>query len=136
MMRRAIPGFSRLFLGWSRPKIPIPGTGFAGEVVQIGKRVSLFQKGDLVFGETGIRFSANAEYVCVEENGVVLTKPDNMTFAEAAPVCDGALTSYNFLKNIAQIRPGQSILINGASGSLGTAAVQLAKYSGAEVTGV
>jgi len=81
-------------------------------------------------------FSTNAEFVAVPENGVILQKPENLSYAHAAPICDGHLTSINFLQEIGNIKPGQKILINGASGSLGTAAVQLAKYFGAEVTGV
>lgn len=136
MMRTGKPYFGRLFLGLKRPKHPIPGTGFAGEVVSIGKEVTRFQTGDLVFGETTLGFSTNAEYVAVPENGVIIHKPENMSFAEATTFPDGHLTSMNFLKEIANIQPGQRILINGASGSLGTAAIQLAKYFGAEVTGV
>jgi len=136
MMRTGKPYFGRLFTGLSKPKHPIPGTGFAGEVIETGKQVTKFKNGDLVFGETTLGFSTNAEYVTVPEDGVILPKPDNLSFAEAATFCDGHLTSINFLREIAEIKPGQKILINGASGSLGTAAVQLAKYFGAEVTGV
>lgn len=136
MMRRADPFISRFFLGFTKPKSEVIGTGFAGEVEVVGKAVKSFKVGDEVFGETGVMFRANAEYVCLPETGVILHKPFNMTFEDAAPICDGPLTSYNFLKKLANIQPGQSVLINGASGSLGTAAVQLAKYFGAEVTGV
>jgi len=130
------PLFGRLFIGLRKPKHSIPGTGFAGEVASIGGKVTKFKTGDLVFGETTLSFGANAEFVSVPENGVILHKPDNLSFAEAAPFCDGHLTSINFLKEIAKIKSGQKVLINGASGSLGTAAVQLAKYIGADVTGV
>ncbi|MFQ5855122.1 MAG: NAD(P)-dependent alcohol dehydrogenase [Anaerolineae bacterium] len=136
MMRRGTPIYARLFLGLLRPKKPIIGTGFAGVIEAVGKEVKLFKEGDQVFGETGFGFGAYAEYVCMPEEGVLATKPANMTFEEAAPVCDGALTSLNFLKDIGRIHGGQSVLINGASGSLGTSAVQLAKHFGAEVTGV
>ena len=136
MMRTGRPYFGRLFTGLTKPKHPIPGTGFAGEVIETGSQVTKFKKGDLVFGETTLGFSTNAEYVAVPQDGVILPKPDNLSFAEAATFCDGHLTSINFLKEVAEIKPGQQILINGASGSLGTAAVQLAKYFGAEVTGV
>lgn len=135
-MRRAEPFISRFFLGFSKPKNPITGTGFAGTVEATGNAVTLFQTGDRVFGETGVNFSANAEYVCVPEDGVLTTMPANMRFEDAAPVSDGALTSLNFLREMAKIQRGQKVLINGASGSLGTSAVQLAKYFGAEVTGV
>jgi NADPH:quinone reductase-like Zn-dependent oxidoreductase len=136
MMRQGTPFYGRLFLGLKRPKNPITGTGFAGTIEAVGKEVKLFKEGDSVFGETGIGFSTNAEYVCLPEDGVLATLPYNMTYEEAAPLCDGALTSWTFLKDIGQIQCGQSVLINGASGSLGSAAVQIAKYFGAEVTGV
>ncbi|MFB2979537.1 NAD(P)-dependent alcohol dehydrogenase [Microseira sp. BLCC-F43] len=136
MMRQGTPFYGRLFLGLKRPKNPITGTGFAGTIEAVGKEVKLFKEGDSVFGETGIGFSTNAEYVCLPEDGVLATLPYNMTYEEAAPLCDGALTSWSFLKDIGQIQCGQRVLINGASGSLGSAAVQIAKYFGAEVTGV
>lgn len=136
MMLSGKPYFARLFTGIRKPKHAIPGTGFAGEVVSTGKDVTTFKPGDSVFGETTLSFSTNAEYVAVPEKGVILHKPESLSYADAAPVCDGHLTSINFLKEIGNIKPGQKVLINGASGSLGTAAVQLAKYFGAEVTGV
>jgi len=136
MMRTGKPYFGRLFLGLLRPKQAIMGTGFAGVVEQVGDRVTGFKLGDRVFGETTTSFGANAEYVAVAEDGVILKMPDGLPFSEAAAFCDGHLTSFNFLKRIADIQPGQKILINGAAGSLGTAAVQLAKYYGGHVTGV
>ncbi|MBL4709956.1 MAG: NAD(P)-dependent alcohol dehydrogenase [Flavobacteriales bacterium] len=136
MMRKGSPYFGRLFIGLLKPKNSIPGTGFSGRVDALGKSVSLFKKGDEVFGESLFYAGTNAVYLCVAEDGIILTKPGNMSHEQAAPVCDGALTSINFLKEIANVKPGQSVLINGASGSLGTAAVQLAKYYGAKVTGV
>ncbi len=136
MMRRGIPFYGRIFIGLTKPKNPITGTGFAGVIEDSGKAVTLFKKGDAVFGETGVGFSTNAEYVCVSEDGLLTSKPESISFEEAAPVCDGVLTSWCFLKDIGKIQSGQKILINGASGSLGTAAVQIAKYLGAEVTGV
>ncbi|MEM1321629.1 MAG: NAD(P)-dependent alcohol dehydrogenase [Bacteroidota bacterium] len=136
MMRRGVPRYARLFLGLRRPKMPIIGTGFAGIVEATGPGVKHYQPGDAVFGETGVRFSANAEYVCVAEEGLLMPLPQHMRYEEAAPLCDGALTSLNFLKVLAGVQPGQRVLINGASGGLGTAAVQLARYFGAEVTGV
>jgi NADPH:quinone reductase-like Zn-dependent oxidoreductase len=136
MMRTGTPYFGRLMTGLRKPKNPIPGTGFAGVVEAVGEEVTSFQKGDRVFGENTLGFSTNAEYVAVPENGIILPIHESMSFADATTLCDGPLTSYNFLKEIARIQPGQKVLINGASGSLGTAAVQLAKYLGAEVTGV
>lgn len=136
MMRKGEPYYGRLFIGFTKPKNPVPGTGFAGIVEDKGKEVKNFKLGEAVFGEIVLGPGTNCDYVCVPEDGVVLAKPSNISFEEAAPVCDGALTSMSFLKDIAHIKSGQKILINGASGSLGTAAVQLAKEFGAEVTGV
>jgi NADPH:quinone reductase-like Zn-dependent oxidoreductase len=136
MMRTGKPYFGRLMTGLTKPKHAIPGTGFAGVVETVGKNVTSFKTGDRVFGETTLGFSTNAEFVAVPENGVILPMPENMSFAEGATYGDGHVTSLNFLKEIAQIKPGQKVLINGASGSLGTAAVQLAKFFGAEVIGV
>ena len=136
MMRTGKPYFARLMTGLTKPKHPIPGTGFAGIVETVGENVIAFKPGDRVFGETTLGFSTNAEFVAVPENGVILPMPENMSYAEGATYGDGHVTSMNFLKEIANVKPGQKVLINGASGSLGTAAVQLAKYFGAEVTGV
>ena len=136
MMRSGTPFYGRLFIGLMKPKFPITGTGFSGEIESIGSAVSLFKVGDLVFGESILGDGTNAEYVCVAESGIVAVKPGNLSHEEAAPLCDGAMTSLNFLKTIAAIKSGQKVLINGASGSLGTAAIQLAKYFGAEVTAV
>lgn len=136
MMRTGKPYIGRLMVGLTKPKHPIPGTGFAGIVETVGENVKVFKKGDRVFGETTLGFSANAEYLTVAEDGVVLIMPEGLDFVEAATFSDGHLTSINFLKEIAKIKSGQKVLINGAAGSLGTAAVQLAKYYGAEVTAV
>lgn len=136
MMRRGRPLFGRLFTGLRRPKHPVLGTGFAGDVVGVGKQVKNFSPGDTVFGETGLSFGANAEYVCVAEDGLLLKKPAWLSYAQAAPVCDGALTSMSFLQQLARLQAGQRVLVNAASGSLGTAAVQLARHFGAEVTAV
>lgn len=136
MMRTGTPFYGRLFLGLLRPKNPIPGTGFSGEIEALGKDVKRFKKGDEVFGEVIFGRGTSAEYVCVPEDGVITTKPGNLSHEGAAPVCDGAVTSMNFLRNMAQVQSGQQVLVNGASGSLGTAAIQLAKHFGAEVSGV
>ncbi len=136
MMRTGKPCIAQLFIGIGKPKKPIPGTGFAGVIESIGREVSDFKIGDAVFGETLFGFSTNAEYVCVPADGVILKKPSNISFEEATAVADGALTSINFLTEVEKVKPGQKVLINGASGSLGTAAVQIAKILGAEVTGV
>jgi NADPH:quinone reductase-like Zn-dependent oxidoreductase len=136
MMRRGTPFYGRLFIGLSKPKNPITGTGFAGIIEEAGSGVKHFKMGDPVFGETGVGFSTNAEYVCVSKEGLIAPKPERISFEEAATVCDGVLTSWCFLKDIGKIKSGHKILVNGASGSLGSSAVQIGKYFGAEVTGV
>lgn len=136
MMRTGKPFPVRLALGLFKPKRPIPGTGFAGIVASVGDNVKKFKIGDAVFGETTFGFSANAEYLTIPESGVVQPLPENLDFYEAANFCDGHLTSYNFLREIGQVKPGQQVLINGASGALGTSAVQIASYFGAKVTAV
>ena len=136
MMRQGTPKFGRLFLGLFKPKNTSLGTGFSGEIESIGNEVTKFKIGDAVFGEKLFSNGCNAEYICIAENMIIEQKPINISHEEAAPICDGFLTSYNFLKDIVNIKEGQHILVNGASGSLGTAAVQLAKVMGAKVTGV
>ena len=133
--RQGKPFIGRFFSGLRKPKNPIQGTELAGEIETVGKDVKLFRKGDQVFG-TGMGYGVYAEYICLTEEGTTLAiKPANMTYDEAA-CCDGILTALPFLRDSANIQSGQKILIIGASGSTGTAAVQLAKYYGAEVTGV
>lgn len=134
--RKGEPFIARLFSGVRGPKNPIPGMDLAGEIEAVGKDVKSFKKGDLVFGVTGLNLGAHAEYICLPEDSALVIKPANMTFEEAAGICDGTLTALHFLRDKAQVRPGQKVLINGASGSVGSAAVQLAKYYEAEVTGV
>lgn len=136
MMRTGTPWFGRAFLGWRKPKAPVPGTAFAGKIVEVGKAVTRFKLGDDVFGETSIGFATHAQFVSVPEDGIIETIPMTMSYEDAAPVTDGALTSHNFLTRLVDIRPGQKVLINGAAGGLGTSAVQLAKDLGAEVTAV
>ncbi len=126
---------ARLSFGWRKPKNPILGSEYAGEVVAIGRDVTEFKVGTAVFGYQGQKMGANAEYLCVPQDGMVTHKPLNMSYEEAATVPYGALTALNLLRK-ADIQPGQRVLINGASGGIGTAAVQLAKHFGAEVTGV
>src|SRR2546427_494637 len=130
--RKADPFIIRLFLGLFRPRKPVLGSDLAGEVEAVGKEVRRFKAGDQVFG-LGVR--TYAEYTCVKEDGPRAIKPLSVSFEEAAAIPWGAGCSLFFLRR-GGIRVGQRVLIYGASGSLGTAAVQLAKHFGAEVTGV
>jgi NADPH2:quinone reductase len=125
-------------LGFTRPakKYQIPGTEFSGKIEEVGSKVKKFKSGQEVYAFRGFGTGCYAQYKCMNENGSLAIKPANMTFGEAASVVDGASTALFFLKEKANIQEGQKVLINGASGSIGTFAVQLAKYFGAEVTGV
>ena len=134
-MRRADPFLVRLIGGFFKPKKPILGVDLAGEISEIGSAVTKFKKGDRVFGSSYPNFGCYAEYNCMTENGVLAIKPDNMIYEEAAAVFFGAHTALHFLRK-GNIQRGQKVMIYGASGSLGTYAVQLAKYYGAKVTGV
>jgi NADPH:quinone reductase-like Zn-dependent oxidoreductase len=125
----------RLFNGFFVPKVKILGTEFSGIVENVGSKVSSFKVGDEVFGLSTGKFGTHAEYLCVSENGSIALKPSNISFREAAAVCDGLMLANAYLKNLDYSKP-QKILINGASGSIGTAGVQLAKYFGATVTAV
>jgi len=126
---------SRLISGLRRPRHRILGREFAGEVVAVGAAVSEFAVGDRVFGLGGLTFGAHAEFMCIRENARIAQMPAGMSFEEAAPICDGALNALMCLKE-ADIRKGRRILIYGASGAIGTAGVQLARYFGADVTAV
>ena len=133
--RRPKPFFVRLFSGLLRPKRQILGTELAGEIEAVGAAVTQFKAGDRVFGVNADRFGTHAELVCVPEDGPLATMPAGISFEEAAAVCDGAILALANLRR-AQIERGAKLLIYGASGSIGTAAVQLATYFGAEVTAV
>jgi NADPH:quinone reductase-like Zn-dependent oxidoreductase len=135
-IRAANPFLWRLFgAGLVRPKQRLSGSDFAGEVVAVGDSVTEFAAGDRVFGTSGYRFGAHAEYLCVRESGLIAHKPDGLSFEEAAAIPDGALAALASLRRVS-LRKGQSIVVYGASGALGTAAVQLAKHFGARVTAV
>jgi NADPH:quinone reductase-like Zn-dependent oxidoreductase len=133
--RAARPVVNRPFSGVLRPKRRILGNELAGEVEAVGAAVTRFARGDRVFGVNASGFGAHAEFVCVSENAPLATIPPGIAFEEAAAVCDGAIIALSCLRR-AGLRSGQRILVYGASGSIGTAAVQLARYVGAEVTAV
>ncbi len=131
--RRGDDFFARLFTGITKPKNPVLGPEMSGEVEAIGKNIERFKVGDRVFGGGD---GTHAEYICLAEDGALETIPENMSYEEAAAVTYGPLTAIPFLRDSGNIQPGQKVLINGASGSIGSFAVQLAKHFGTEVTGV
>jgi NADPH:quinone reductase-like Zn-dependent oxidoreductase len=134
-LRKADPYAVRLFFGLTKPKINILGGVFSGVIERIGKNVTRFKVGDEVFGHTDMSFGAYAEYKCVPENATLALKPPKMSHQEAATIPFGGTTAWYFIKK-ANIQPGQKVLINGASGAVGSMAIQLARYFGANVTGV
>ncbi len=135
-----VPGLFRLpvrmQLGLIKPKNPILGFDLAGEVEAVGKQVTRFKAGESIFGTTEPAYGAHAQYICLTEDGALAAKPANMTYQEAATFPVIANTALHFIRDLGDVQAGQQVLINGASGGIGTFAVQLAKYYGAEVTGV
>ncbi len=126
---------SRLVLGISRPRQPILGTELSGEIESVGKAVGKFKVGDQVFANSGFSMGCYVEYKCMPEDGALALKPASLSYEEAAAISFGGTTALAFFRR-AKIQSGDRVLINGASGGVGTAAVQLAKHFGAEVTGV
>ena len=134
LARRGSPWYARAHFGPLRPRFPVLGCDFAGQVETAGSAVTRFGVGDAVFGTIAPRFGAHAEFICLPEHGAVAPKPVNVTYAEAAALADA--TALCFLRDQAGLRAGQAVLVNGASGAVGSAAVQLARHVGATVTGV
>jgi NADPH:quinone reductase-like Zn-dependent oxidoreductase len=134
--RKGDPFLARIFTGLLRPTRPIPGDVLAGEIEMVGKDVTLFKKGDPVYSACAMTQGGQAEYICLPQDGPLALKPSNMSYEQAVGVCDGGLGALNFLRDAGNIQTGQRVLINGASGSVGTYAIQLAKYFGAHVTAV
>lgn len=136
VFRKGKPFISRIFTGLLKPKHAIPGDVLAGEVIEIGKNVTNFKIGDRVYGYTADTLGAHAEYICLSDDSAIAIIPENISYEEAAGIVDGGYTALVFLRDKGQIGNNQKVLIYGASGSIGTAAVQLSSSYGAEVTGV
>ena len=134
--RRGTPRVVRLFSGLFNPRLPVLGSDFAGEVTAVGDGVTTFAVGDRVVGASGPRLGCHAQYVTAPASGVITALPAGVSFEQAAALMDGALTALPFLRDGGRIRPGHRVLVNGASGSVGSAGVQLAKHFGAHVTAV
>jgi len=126
---------ARMAFGWKKPKTNILGSELAGEVEAVGKAVAKFKPGDQVFAYVGMKMGANAEYACLSETGTVALKPANLTYDEASTLPYGSVMAASLLRKV-PLKARQKVLINGASGGIGSLAVQLAKHFGAEVTGV
>lgn len=136
IFRRGATKSARMYTGLRKPKFPTPGSEFAGVVEAVGSGVTRFKVGDAVVGSNSDSFSTNAAYICLPEDSPMTQKPASLTYEEAVSIHPGALTALPNLRDAARVQPGQKVLINGASGSVGASAVQLAKYYGAEVTAV
>ncbi|MBL8591082.1 MAG: NAD(P)-dependent alcohol dehydrogenase [Devosia sp.] len=127
---------ARLFSGPFKPRLPILGDAFAGAVVGVGAGVTRFAVGDRVAGSTGPELAAHAQFAVTDQSGAIVRLPDGVEFGAAAGLCDGGLTALPFLRDHGRLQAGQHVLVNGASGSIGSTAVQLARAMGAVVTGV
>lgn len=136
IFRRGDSFVARLFGGLRKPKSTILGSELAGEVIETGLNVRRFQEGDRIIASTGAGMGSHVEYICLDENAAIAKLPAEMSLVDAAALCEGGLTALHFLRDTAKIKEGQKILINGASGAVGSMAVQIAKVYGAEVTGV
>lgn len=134
-IRKADPFAVRFIFGFFKPKIQILGSVYSGIIEQVGSQVKNFKIGDEVFGHTDMQFGSYAEYICINEHASIAKKPEHISHNEAASIPFGGVTAWHFLKQIA-LKPGQKVLVIGASGAVGTAAIQIAKYYGASVTGV
>ncbi|GAA4372011.1 NAD(P)-dependent alcohol dehydrogenase [Agromyces bauzanensis] len=134
--RSGTPWFARLAFGLRAPKRSVMGSDFAGIVDAIGPGVTRFAVGDRVFGATGVDAGGHAELLITPESSAIVALPAAVDMTDAAAICDGGLTALPFLRDGARVRPGMRVLVNGASGSVGAAAVQLAKHLGAEITAV
>ena len=134
-LRAAKPFINRFFTGLLRPRVTVLGNEFAGAVEAVGRRVTFFEVGDRVFGYNGTRFGAHAEYVAMPQDGSLATMPAKVTYEEAAPSTEGSHYALSLIRK-AKIRSGQDVLVNGATGAIGSAAVQLLKHLGANVTAV
>lgn len=134
--RSGNPKFARLFTGLFKPRNPVLGTELSGVIDEVGANVTRFKTGDKVFAAAPGGFGAHAQYICMSEDAAIVEIPQNLGFEDTAVICNGGLTALPFLRDHARLQAGQSILIIGASGSIGTFAVQLAANIGAEVTGV
>jgi NADPH:quinone reductase-like Zn-dependent oxidoreductase len=134
--RSGSPFIARLYFGLRRPKLSVLGSDFAGEIAAVGASVTAYRVGDRVQGSTGASLGAHAEYLAVEQDSTLTPIPANVSFGDAVAAFEGAMTALPFLRDAARLRSGQRILINGASGSVGSAAVQIAHGLGAHVTAV
>lgn len=134
-MLLAKPFISRFFTGLFKPKFPTTGTDFAGKIEAVGKNISTFKVGDKVWGFNDIGYGTHAQYITVSENSPMLTIPDNITYQQAAASPEGAHYAYNIINKV-KLKPGDNVLVNGATGAIGSATVQLLKYFGANVTAV